>query len=302
MLVVATQLAFAQDASLPRLNLRHDERQQPQSVIRRQNGHAQHVAENADHEERLHRGADLERMLGDFVAGEAVEELAQRPPPPTRRRAIVALAMTELVAVVAVAIVACFAAGTIFNVRLGRDLMRWMQDGLPMLGQRTTVRWLGSTAIELVIQDARPPFTSATLVIFLEPRDLPWMWALGRSRGRRDTLILRGALRRAPVVGIEALDPGSWSGRDARGRVPREWSVRPVASQDGIVVHHADAASLARADGLLALAKRSGLIVRRLSVRSTDPNLQLHVQLPDRRRSARELFEALHAIAELAPA
>ena len=63
--------------------------------------------------------------------------------------------MTELVAIVAVAVVAWFSAGTIWNVRKGRELMRWMQGGLPALGHRTTVRWLGSTAVEMVIRDGK---------------------------------------------------------------------------------------------------------------------------------------------------
>ena len=105
-----------------------------------------------------------------------------------------------------------------------------MQGGLPALGERTTVRWLGSTAVEMVIRDGKAPFAGVTLVIFLEPRDLPWMWAIGRSRGRRDTLIIRGLLRRAPAVELEALDPASWSGRDALPRVPREVAGAPAAS------------------------------------------------------------------------
>ena len=124
--------------------------------------------------------------------------------------------------------------------------MRWMQGGLPVLGERTTVRWLGSTAVEMVIRDGKAPFAGVTLVIFLEPRDVPWMWALGRSRGRRDTLIIRGVLRRAPEVELEALDPASWSGRDALRRVPPEWPVRQAAAAGGVVVHHASAAALAQ--------------------------------------------------------
>jgi hypothetical protein len=208
--------------------------------------------------------------------------------------------MTDLIGVAAVAVVAWFAAGTIWNVRLGRELMRWMQGGpkggLRVLGSHTTVRWLGSTAVEMVIRDGNAPFASVTLVIFLEPRDLPWMWALGRSRGRRDTLIVRGVLRRAPALEFEVLDPVSWSGRDALRRVPREWSVRP----GDVVVHHESAAALRHADALLAIAERAGLAVRRLSVRRSEPHFQLHVPLPDRERAAREFFEALHALAERA--
>ena len=206
--------------------------------------------------------------------------------------------MTELIAVAAVALVAWFAAGTIWNIRRGRLLMRWMQDGLPALGQRTTVRWLGSTAVEMVIRDGKAPFASVTLVIFLEPRDIPWMWAIGRIRGRRDTLIVRGVLRRAPDIELEALDPGSWSGRDALPRVPLDWSLRRPEASGGVVVHHASAAALARADVLLAQTQRAGLTVKRLSVRSSEPNFQVHVSLPDGGQPARDFFEAVHALAE----
>lgn len=208
--------------------------------------------------------------------------------------------MTKLIGIVAVAVVAWFAAGTIWNIRKGRLFMRWMQGGLPMLGERTTVRWLGSSAVEMVIRDGKAPFANVTLVIFLEPRDVPWMWALGRSRGRRDTLIIRGLLRRTSEVEFEALDPASWSGRDALPRVPPKWLVRQIESTGSVIVHYESAAGLTQADALLALAQQAGLSVRRLSLRRTEPNFQLHVSLPDRRQPARDFFEVVHTLAERA--
>jgi len=205
--------------------------------------------------------------------------------------------MNTLIGIAAVAIVAWFAAGTIWNVRRGQARMRWMQDGLKTLGERTTVRWLGSTAVEMSIRDARTPFAGVTLVIFLEPRDLPW-WPLSHLRGRRDTLIVRGNLRRAPSLEIEALDPKSWSGRTALARVPREWQVRQAAADGEVVVHHESAAALERAEALLALARRTGKTVWRLSVRRVEPHFQLHVPLPDSRQSARDFFGALRTLAE----
>ncbi len=208
--------------------------------------------------------------------------------------------MTVLVGVLAIVIVAWFAAGTIVNVRKGRALMRWMQGGLPAVGSRTTVRWLGSTAVEMVIRDPRAPFTGITLVIFLEARDLPWMWALGRGCGRRDTLIVRGVLQRAPSVELEVLDPVSWSGRDALPRVPQGWRVRAAAAPGEVVVHHASVDALARADEMLALTRHAGLDVARISVRRAEPNFQLHVRFPDSRQPARDFFEAVHVLAERA--
>jgi hypothetical protein len=210
--------------------------------------------------------------------------------------------MTELIGIAAVAIVAWFAGGTILNVRKGRETMRWMQGGgsdagLRVIGDRTTVRWLGSTAVELVIDQGKAQFSRAAVVIFLEPRDLPW-WPLSRLRGRRDTLIVRGVLRKTPSLELEALDPRSWSGRDALPRVPRQWTVRQTAAPDDIVVHHESAAALAQADALLAIAQHAGMKVGRLSVRRSEPNFQLHVRLPDSGRPARDFFEAVQALAK----
>ena len=208
--------------------------------------------------------------------------------------------MTEIIAIAAVALVAWFAAGTIRNVSRGSALMRWMQNGLPILGERTTVRWLGSTAVEMAIRDGKAPFASLTLVIFLEARDMPWTWALGRARGRRDTLIIRGVLRGLPQFEIEALDAASWSGRDALARVPPEWQVRQAVATGGVVVHCGSDPALTYADVLLAEARRAGLVVKRLSVRRAEPPFQIHLSLPNQRQPARDFFEAVHRIAERA--
>jgi len=208
--------------------------------------------------------------------------------------------MTEIIAIVAVALVAWFTAGTIWNIRRGRLLMGWMQGGLPRLGERTTVRWLGSSAVEMVIRDGKAPFTGVTLIIVFEPRDMPWMWALGRLRGRRDILIIRGILRQAPEAEFEALDPASWSGREALARVPKEWLVRQPAAAGDVVVHYRNAAAFVCADALLAEARGAGMAVKRLSLRGAEPHLQIHVSLPDERQPARDFFEAVQAIAKRA--
>ena len=203
--------------------------------------------------------------------------------------------MTELIGFAAVAVVAWFAAGTIANIRTGRAIMRWMQEGLPVLGGHTTLRWLGSSVAEMVIAEAKPPYTRVTVVIFLEPRDLPW-WPISHLLGRRDTLIVRGVLNRVPALEFEALDPASWSARDVLSRVPREWPVR----KDDVAVHYENAAALERAQALLERARHAGLTIWRLSVRRADPHFQLHMPLPDRQRPARKFFEAVHDISELA--
>src|SRR3990172_1110431 len=85
-----------------------------------------------------------------------------------------------------------FAGGVIFNIRRGNAVLKWMQAGLPALGEKTTLRWLGTSAVELGIAKAKPPFRRFELVVILEPRDVPWLWIWSMARGRRDLLILRG--------------------------------------------------------------------------------------------------------------
>jgi hypothetical protein len=194
-----------------------------------------------------------------------------------------------------------FAAGSIWNVRKGKSTLRWMQGGLHHLCERTTVRWLGTTAVELVLSKSKAPFEEATLVIFLEPRDVPWLWGFSRSRGRRDGLILRARLRRAPHADLEALDRSSFAGRDALRRMASErWSVREPGASGALPTFYKVEGALPLADALLELAKGAGMTVRRLSVRRAEPHIQLHIDLPSESAPAAEFFAAVRTIGERA--
>ncbi|MCM3876076.1 MAG: hypothetical protein NEA02_06615 [Thermoanaerobaculia bacterium] len=197
-----------------------------------------------------------------------------------------------------------FAAGSIWNVRKGKATLRWMQDGLHLLCERTTVRWLGTTAVELALVKSKAPFEETKLVIFLEPRDVPWLWGFSRSRGRRDSLILRARLRRAPHADLEALDRSSFAGRDAVRHMGAErWSVREpgtAGTAGGLPVFYKAEGSLPLADDLLELARAGGMTVRRLSVRRAEPHLQLHVDLPAASVDAAGFFGTVRELGELA--
>jgi hypothetical protein len=209
--------------------------------------------------------------------------------------------MTAALTAAVVLIMGWFAVGSIWNVRKGSSTLRWFKEGLPLLGEKTTLRWLGTTSVELVLAKAKPPFERVTLVIFLEPRDVPWIWALSRRRGRRDALIVRGQTRRPPPRDIEALDRASWPAREALRRMASEpWQAREPAAAGDLTVFTKVEDALPVADALLRLARDSGMKVRRLSVRREDPYLQLHVDLPASPAPAAEFFGALRAIGERA--
>ena len=169
-----------------------------------------------------------------------------------------------------------FALGTQRNIRKGNDLLRWLQGGLPILGRRTTMRWLGSSAVELGIADAAAPFREATVVVVLEPRDVGLLWAFARSRGRRDFVIVRANLLRPPRFSMDVQDPRGWtSGADA---VDPESRVRDWAG--GCVAHvgpGADEPAIAAA--WQRLTDASGGLWR-LTVQPVVPHLEVHLRPP----------------------
>jgi hypothetical protein len=122
-----------------------------------------------------------------------------------------------------------FTIGTQRNISTGNRLLRWLQDGLGVLGPRTTLRWLGSSVAELRIVGPLPPFREALVMVVLEPRDLGALWSLARSRGRRDFLVVRLNLVRAPRMAVDLVDPTAWTAGDQRRGVPRR-GVRGLAA------------------------------------------------------------------------
>ncbi len=193
-----------------------------------------------------------------------------------------------------------FGFGVIWNIRRGNAVLRWMQAGLPRLGEKTTLRWLGSSAVELAIAKARPPFRRVDLVLVLEPRDVPWFWLLARARGRRDMLIVRGQLATAPHYEFDLLAPGSWSERETIGRSPsRQWETEDLAGFRFRAPAPTRPLSRQSAPAALAAAQSLHPSVWRLSARREFPQIELHVPLPDPRQAdAMQFFNALRALGE----
>jgi hypothetical protein len=212
------------------------------------------------------------------------------------------LAVTDALLGLVAFVVGWFAVGSALNVRRGNAALKWMQGGLKQVGDKATVKWIGTTAVELGLAAARAPFESATVVIFLSPRDLPWLWAFSRARGRRDTLLLRASLKKDPVHDLELLDVASWSGRDARRSMGDErWSTRDGAGGAGsLVTFYKVEGALPDAGALAEAAGRAGTVVRRLSVRRKGPHLQLHVDLPAASVDAAGFFAAFRSLGEIA--
>ena len=192
-----------------------------------------------------------------------------------------------------------FAFGFIYNLRRGESILRWMQSGLPRIGERTTLRWLGTSVAELVIARAKGPFRRLEMLVVLAPRDVPWIWMLSRLQGRRDTLIFRAQLSIPPRLDLELADPSSWTGRMALQQAAQKgWESQPFQEMQLMAPSgrlNLASTILARLDGPV---RRLAPGYRRLSLRKDQPHLEVHLPFPDpRSQDAGQYFEALQSLA-----
>ena len=192
-----------------------------------------------------------------------------------------------------------FLVGTQWNVRKGDTVLKWLRQGLPLIGERTTMRWLGSSVVELKIAKAKDPFRTAETLVVFEPRDVMFIWALARLRGRRDTLIFRAQLRSTPTFEMEVFDPKGWTTHvHERALKGKGWTKIQLPADQPLLAY-CSGDSNPGAKPLIDLASRAGGRLVRLSVHRAVPNLEVHWLLPETKSyTARELFVKLRQIGD----
>lgn len=197
---------------------------------------------------------------------------------------------------VVILVVGGFALGTHRNVRRGHDAMAWAQGGLPLIGEKTTIHWLGSSVAQLKIQNAKRPFREAEVMFVLEPRDIAPLWWLARARGRRDLFIFRSRLHKLPELEYEAFAPTAWSARGREAHLRRhKWHTVPAP---GSLVAYAPEGPPASTH-LLEVAALSGCPLLRLSVQRSDPNFEVHWPLAELKKlPASTVFETLRKLGQ----
>jgi hypothetical protein len=185
---------------------------------------------------------------------------------------------TSLLIALLLGVLLWFAIGTQRNIRRGNQFLKWLQDGLPTLGPRTSMKWMGSSAVHLRISRPAQPFDEAEVVVVLEPRDLPWLWAFSRRRGRRDFLILRARLKHSPGFELEAAASEGWTARQRIATLDTEaWKHARWGTVD--VAHSADAQVQEVHRLWDRLVANSGGLWR-LSIRRDRPHLEVHALFP----------------------
>ncbi len=188
-----------------------------------------------------------------------------------------------------------FGLGMIYNLRRGDRILRWMQDGLPLIGQRTTFRWLGSSVAEMGIAKAKRPFHRMDVLLVLKPRDVFWMALLALIQGRDDMIIFRAALSTPPLLDLELADPKSWTGRDVlRKLAQRGWEVTNYQGMRLMAPRGLLQLAIETMDRLSGPMQALSPRYIRLSLRKMAPNIEIHLPFPNPSQTdARAYFESL---------
>ena len=192
-----------------------------------------------------------------------------------------------------------YAVGTQYNVRLGSNAMKWLQQGLKVVGEKATVRWLGSSVVELKMAKAKPPFRSAEVLVVMEPRDVPVMWLWGHLQGRRDLLIFRAQLRATPDFELEAHGEKIWNATAFKPNAGDKWTAVPGPITHAMRADYKGTLSSADINQLLQRVATDGVRLTRLAVHRSVPNLEVHLLLPKFENVApKRVFSSLQQLSE----
>ncbi len=148
------------------------------------------------------------------------------------------------------------------NRRLARRLANEIRDCLLAWGGTSKVQVFGATAFRMTTEDANPPFREVSVVVTLQPREMPINWALARAQGRRDIAVLEASLRQSPRVGFEIVDPSSRVGK-RRVQAKSSWSTTSLGGKEYLISskNERTAQDLLRSSGKDVLASVAALHV-----------------------------------------
>ena len=115
------------------------------------------------------------------------------------------------------------------NRRRAIAVLSWIEDAFSGRGIVLRVRWQGASRFYVDLLLCRAMFRRASLRIQLQPREMPFHWALHRVCHRRETVTFEAELEQAPSLGLHVQNY-TWHGR-MRRPIPKSlagWRFEPL--------------------------------------------------------------------------
>lgn len=190
--------------------------------------------------------------------------------------------------------------GAVINRRRGLETYNWLREGLERLGKITEARWIGSagSGARLVVGQGEPPFRRVEVVFLLESREILPLWLFNRLRHKKDEMILKAALRRAPGVELEAVRAGTRGFEKFLATAGGNRPFERIDAPTGFVMLARGRADSAWVESSRRLLQRFPEGVRQISMRKSVPHLLLRVDIPEVRSAGDDFWEALQSLAQ----
>ena len=168
-----------------------------------------------------------------------------------------------------------FAANS-FNRRRGVATYRWLYHALEQVGKIAHTEWIGSSnaGARLLVDKAGSPLRKVYVMYLLEPREFLPYWVFSRLRGKRDEVVIRITLRKAP--------PGALEVRRSKGN-----SLNPSSRLDGsnlftylsFQIMLANADNLDLLDGVKRFLDKYQDTIIALNLQPEDPHFELRTSI-----------------------
>lgn len=189
--------------------------------------------------------------------------------------------------------------GMQFNIRRGRRALKWLEQGLPVVGERAALNWAGVSHVEIQVPKAKDPFRSADVVIDLAPREIPFWWFWKNNTRTRDTIIVRAHLRAAPRFDLVSHSPHVAADEQLKRSGTGQWTAVQGGLANAMNADIRGNISPYAVNRLIVQTTLDGMILTRLIVHRSAPNIEVHYLLPRFEQvSPQRVFTSIHQLGE----
>lgn len=207
--------------------------------------------------------------------------------------------LTTLVLVILLLLLIWYLVGMQFNIRRGRRALKWLEQGLPIIGEKAALNWSGISHFQVQVQKAKDPFRSAEVVIELVPRQVPFWWFLRQNTNAQDTIIVRAQLRAAPRFDLVSYSPFVHADEQLKRSGTGQWTAVQGGLANAMTADIRGIISPYAVNRLIVQTTLDGMTLTRLIVHRSAPNLEVHYLLPPFEQvSPQRVFTSIHQLGE----
>ena len=167
-----------------------------------------------------------------------------------------------------------FLAGIAVNRRVGTRLLERITGGMPGCSHNV-LRWIDLSTVIVGFRSPSPAIERMEMMLALERRENLLLWLFQHAAGKRDTILLRAALRKKPASEMHLLPTAE------RALVPSAAAASDVNVREeyrGFKILSSIACTESATSALKAIADRFSDSLLRLSIRTEAPHVLVNAR------------------------